>query len=436
MKKIGNGVLSQQGQYYPLRQKKMNQLKEYGFEPDANYSFSFGGEREQNFLPYETLRFHNKFTGKILSLKNVEPVQFLSSIEPYISETLISGQNYTEIKNLASHFNGGVTSFFGFESRLTSPEAQSDYLFAISSKRGERETIAHLIRDGQLPDSFTRQPEWQRVRDFILEWADPNSVLYNTVLGLWFEFDMDGSTEKSPVPSIFLHTITFKSDSLGDTNKIHWLTHQALPLVIGQPLSEKIEQRLIQCIQNLPREANITQFGLMLSRSAQGLRIVVNRIQPKEILPYLETLGWSSGTDDLSSLLTELEKQVTRFSLNIDILENGIGPKIGIECSYYPHLHDQYELEPRWIAFFDYLVKKNLCLKEKRDGLIDFLPEGKYQEAHEDDSQIPLTIATKISQNASMTQLMRQMGHIKIVYQPNRPLEAKGYFGARLFGNT
>ena len=412
----------------------MNHWKEYGFEPETSHSLSIENGRKEIIYAYEKLPLHDTFARKNYPLKNGDAAQFLRSIEPYIPQTLISGQNYTEIKNLARHFDGGVTSFFGFESRLNVSDARSDYLFAISSKRGEREIIARLIKSGQLPDSFTRQPEWQRVRDFILEWTDSNSVLYNTVLGVWFEFDMDESIEKSPVPSIFLHTITFKRESLGDPNKIHWLTHQALPLLSGQQLPEKIEQRLVQCIQNLPREANITQFGVMLSRSVQGMRIVVNRIQPKEILPYLQTLGWSEGTNELSSLLIELEQQVTRFSLNIDVLENGIGPKIGIECSYYPSHHDQYEPEPRWLSFFDYLMKKNLCLQEKRDGLVDYLPEGKAE--YQDYVHTPLIIATKIAHDTEATMLIRQMGHIKIVYQPNRPLEAKGYFGARLFGNT
>jgi hypothetical protein len=423
----------------PSEGKKMNQIKEYGFEPDLIQLFQrgeVGGSKEQNLFVNESLRFHDKSPRKNLSFKNADAVHYLRSIEPYIPEELISCQNYTQIKKLANHFNGGITSFFGFESRLNSPDARSDYLFAISSKRGEREIIADLIKNGQLPDSFIHQLEWQRVRDFIIEWADSNSILYDNVLGVWFEFDMDETTVKSPVPSIFLHTIPFKSNTLVDTQKCNWLIQQALPLIIGQPLSEKIEQRLLDCIQKLPGNANITQFGMMLSRAAQGIRIVVNRIQPKEILPYLESLGWSGGTSELSELLVDLDEQVTRFSINIDIMENGLGQKIGIECSYYPDHHDQYQLEPRWLTFFDYLVKKKLCLQEKRNCLINYLPEGKNQAEYQKYNQKPLIIATKISDDADTTVLVRQMGHVKIVYQPNRPLEAKGYFGARLFGNT
>ena len=390
---------------------------------------------QENILTHNRFQVHEKELEKKLLVKNVDAVHYLRSIESCISQALISRQNYTEIKNLATHFIGGSTSFFGFESHLNSPDAYCDYQFAISSKRGEREILANHLQNGNFPETFLQQTEWQKVRNFLIDWATPHSILYDNVLGFWFEFDMDAPKNKPPIPSIFLHTIPFRNNSVMDIKKYEWLTRYALPLIIGHSLPEKIEQNLLLCIKKLPRGANICQFGIMLSRSIQGMRIVVNRIQPKEIIPYLEKLGWSHGTEELSQFIAELEKKVTRICIDIDILENGIGPKIGIECSYYPAKHDQYQPEPRWLSFLSYLVEKNLCLPQKRAGLMDFLPEGTNQDEPQYYHQNELSIATKISSETATTVLVRQMGHVKIVYQPNHPLEAKAYFGARLFGS-
>ncbi|MCJ7698495.1 MAG: hypothetical protein MUO73_09230, partial [Thermoplasmata archaeon] len=155
----------------------MNGINEYGFETGFE-SFPFGemGDfRNRNAFISETIQLRKP------SLKNLTAVQYLSSVESNIPDELISAQNFTEMKKLASHFSRGVTSFFGFESRLNSSDARADYLFAVSSQKGEREALLDLITSGKLPETFLNQPEWQRVGNFVTEWAKPKSILNNKV---------------------------------------------------------------------------------------------------------------------------------------------------------------------------------------------------------------------------------------------------------------
>ena len=371
-----------------------------------------------------------------LQFKNFRPVDFLNSIEPYVHEGAISTKNYTKIKDVANYFTGGLTSFFGFESRLSDPEHCTDYLFAISSKRGERETLADLFQKEILPENFLEQPEWQKVEKFTVAWSDPRSILYDNVLGLWFEFDVAKESSDVLAPNIFLHTVPLYIDNPQDIQKCKWLTRNALSLLIGQPLPEKLEQNVMNCIQKLPKGASLFSIGLMLSRSTSGIRLVVKRIKPKQIVSYLKAIGFAYDTKEIALLIEELEKMVTRIVLSFDVTDDGIGPKIGVECGFNPKHHDQYQPEPRWSEFLDYLVKKELCLPEKRDALLSFLPNTEDDENSNEQWQEPLVISTKITGNEFTNVLVRQMGHIKIVYKPNHPLEAKAYFGARLFGIT
>ena len=46
----------------------------------------------------------------------------------------------------------------------------------------------------------------------------------------------------------------------------------------------------------------------------------------------------------------------------------------------------------------------------------------------------PLIISAKIQNEEYVSTLIQQIGHIKIVYSTNKFLEAKAYYGARLFG--
>jgi len=405
----------------------MNGITEYGFETGFE-SFPFGELREfqnRNRFICEALQLRKP------SLKNLTAAQYLSSVESYIPEELISPQNYTEMKKLASYFSGGVTSFFGFESRLNSPDARADYLFAVSARKGEREALLDLITSGKLPETFLNQSEWKRIGNFVTEWANPNSILNNKVFGIWFEFDTANSPSDAPVPCVFMHTAPLHIDNSEGVQKCSWLTRIALPLLTGQPLSQMAEQHVLEAIRRLPEGVSVFQVGAMLSRATAGVRLVFNRMQPVQIIPYLKTLGWSDSNGRLSSLLEELEHYVTRIILHINIGEKGVDQKIGIECSFYP---DLYNLETKWPVFLNYLVKKGLCLPEKKVALLHFSGVEQQDMNHDFDLKSYMTVV-RIPDNDFSSALVRYISHIKLVYKSNYPTEAKVYSGVRLFGS-
>lgn len=401
----------------------MNKIGEYGFEPGL-HSSSFGELSE--------FRDHNRFMIETVqlrkpSLKGLNTVQYLSSVECSVPRQLISSQNYTEMKKIASYFPEAITSFFGFESRLFSSEARADYLFAVSSLRNEREKLADLIRKKTFPEGFFDKPEWQNVCKFVLEWASPESTLYQNILGMWFEFDIADTSSEIPIPCIFLHTIPLRR---ADEEKMRWLTQLALPRVTGKKIPEKIEQNLFQAIQQLPTEATIMDAGVMLSRSVSGVRLIIAKIQPNHIIPYLKKMGWSEESDDLPNLLRDLEQHVTRIVLHITLTEQGIEQKIGIECSF---VSDRYHLETRWISFFEYLVDKGFCVPEKKDALLQFMGIEQEDEKRDFDSSM-YTPTVKIQDDDFSSALVRYISHVKLVYGPNRRISAKAYPGVRLFG--
>jgi hypothetical protein len=404
----------------------MNRIGEYGFE--SGFESSLFGElkefQNRNRFIVETVQLRKP------SLKGLYAAKYLSIVESSISEDLISSENFNEMQKLASRFTGSITSFFGFESHLNSPKARADYLFAVSSMSGEREALANLIREKVLPTEFISNLEWQNTCNFVLEWANRGSILYHNVLGMWFEFDMVENSPETPVPCIFLHTIPLRITKEEDTEKIHWLTKRALPLVTGKEIPEKIEQNLFQAIQQLPKNALIMDAGVMLSRPTVGVRLIIAKIHPDQIVPYLTKLGWSEENEQLPVLLKELQQNVTRIVLHITITENGIDQKIGLECSF---ASDRYHLETGWSSFFNYLVKKGLCLPEKKDALLQFT--GVEQEDTKRDFNTTMYRPTvKIENDDFSGALVRYISHIKLVYEPNHELYAKAYPGVRLFG--
>ena len=400
----------------------MIKIGEYGFEPGVQAS-PFGEVSEfQN---------HNRFIVETVQLRKpslhaLNIAQHLSALEDLIPKQLITKQNFIEMKKLSSYFPEAISSFFGFESRLSSSEARADFLFAVSSMRNEREKLAELIRGKKIPEEFLRNREWQNICKFVLKWASPESILYQNVLGMWFEFDIEEKTPETPIPCIFLHTLPLRRT----TKEIHWLTKTALPLAIGRKMPEKIEQNIIKAIQQLPPEALIMDAGVMLSRPVSGVRLIIAKIQPSDIIPYLRKIGWFEESSDLSGLLKDLEQQVTRIVLHITITEQGVEQKIGIECSF---TSDRYHLETRWIPFFDFLVKKGCCVAEKKDALLQFIGIEKEDNNRDFDTSLYKPIV-KIPDNNFSSAFVRYISHIKLVYELNHTIIAKAYPGVRLFG--
>jgi len=381
---------------------------------------------------YEHNLEHNLTSRKLFSLKELYPYDYLHLIQKYVPEELISSKNFTKIRSIAKYFSGSVTSFFGFESNLNKPDAQSDFLFAVSSKRGEREALADLINCNSFPGNSDNNKEWKQIRDFVAQWVDPSSILYDKVLGIWFEFDTNFSfsSYKMPVPSIFIHPETITSCSnMKEISKYSWLTKIAIPILTGKEIPDDVEQKIVDCIFKMPKGSVLFQVGTMLSRLTNDIRLVFKRMLPSQIVPYLKSIGWSDKEEGLSLLLENIQRYVSRVVLHITVREQ-VDPKIGIECSFYP---DLYNLETRWSDFLDYLTENNICISKKKSALFNFSGVEQEISYYNFDPKIFIP-AVKIPSNDFSAALVRYISHVKLVYQSNHHIEAKAYLGVRLFG--
>jgi hypothetical protein len=406
----------------------MNRFGEYSFEcnlptPPLGELHEFRDQSrfivERNFLrkPY---------------LKGLNARQYLSSIESYIPEEIISPQNYAEMKTLTSSFTGRITSFFGFETRLNNPDASSDYLFAVSSMKGEREALRDMLEKGCFPIKCMDLVVWQRIRNFTEKWTNPDSILYNNVFGLWLEFDRAELSSPTPIPCIFIQTPLLRIDTPKDIKEFTWLTTSALPLLTGHCVSKKLEKQMKKALKHLPKGVGLMDVGVMLSRPTRGVRFCLVKIKPQDVIPYLTRLGWSDKKKRLTTLLKKVETKVTRVVLHITITEEGIDKKIGIECSFSPN---RYHLETQWTTFLDYLIQKGACLPEKKEALLSFC--GVEQENTSIDFDFTsYQVSAKIQNDSFSSALVRFISHIKIIYTPDAPIEAIAYFGVRLFGNS
>lgn len=349
------------------------------------------------------------------SLKNIFQVA-----GSYLNNEFITSDAYLDISEIAGFLpNFPVVSEAGFECHLGSSKPRTDFLAAFTTSNKGRES---LINSDKL---LYTNPVWNKVHNFCNYWANPKSSLYNNVDNIWLEFDIDKHTSEIPEPSLFFGP-NVRENALYQND---WIADEALPLLLGKPIPKEVKKQLLKCFYFLPPDGEVFQIGVMLPRKSESqiIRLCVEDIANEQILDYLINIGWSDSSNQLSSLLSNLSTFVDVIRLNFAI-EDTIFPKIGLEC----YLHDQPRNSPKWQRFKDYLVRNNLCTLEKANALLNWSGYSEEKDNPELWQDNFTRASTLVTPNFKST-IVRLLHHIKIVYQPNQPLQAKAYlwFGHR-----
>lgn len=311
-------------------------------------------------------------------------------IIPYVDHQLVSPQSLSQIIDLSKVLP--AFSYGGFESRLGGKQSRVDFSARYFSSRALK----------KLPNYSQRE----LLKDFYQEWTKIESPLHQKVTDIWLEFDADEQSFQILIPGIFL---TLNKQT---TEYLPTLTQQALRL-LARPIPSKLEANLKLCVKYLPKGASFLHIGVMLSRPHQAIRLDVAGLAFNQLLDYLKEIGWVDRTNRLRSLIADLSNFADHIHLAFDIGDT-IFPRIGLEC----FLKQQPKHEPRWQLLLDYLVKQGLCTQAKRNALLSWSGFSQIKSNHEDNCLLS---------NKGINILGRSISHIKIVEQPNFPLEAKAY---------
>lgn len=317
---------------------------------------------------------------------------YLQIINPYIYHQLVSPQFLSQILALSKILP--AFSYGGFESHLGSKQSQVDFFVRYFSNQAINDLLNYY--------------QWEPLKNLAQEWADIKSPLHQKFTDIWLEFDINEQSLQRLIPGIF-----FTLNKQIDKN-IPELTQQALRL-LSRPIPSKLESNLKLCVDCSPKGASFLHIGIMLSRPHQAIRLDVAGIAFDRVLDYLREIGWIAQTNRLRSLIADLSNFADHIHLAFDVGDT-IFPRIGLEC----FLKQQPKYEPRWQLFLDYLVKQELCTPAKQNALLSWPGFSQIKSNH-------VSRDDYILGNKGINILGRSISHIKIVEQPNFPLEAKAY---------
>ena len=352
--------------------------------------------------------------------------EYLDIVKPSMPQALIGNDGWANIESVCQLLPNQITSFFGFECRLTETANQADFLLCIGDKEIGRDILAGNHSRFSLPQELSDHPVWQHIQQFTTQWLEPDSPLNQHVSNIWLEFDVDGPAETPPVPSCFFGSESIYTDTdidIDTPNSDHtWVTQTAMQQLQGHRVDAQVEQQLFRCLEALPSGTHVFQVGLMLARCSEQVRICLRGISTTQTLEYLQRIGWPGSLQALKSLLLEVVEQVDRIDVDLDVGCQGVSAKLGLEC----YINRQPQLEPKWISFLDYLVNKGWCLGEKRQALLDY---PGYTRQRDYSGRWPVHFV-KLSQwvgDGSETVFFRGLHHIKLVVVSDHVQDVKAY---------
>ena len=160
----------------------------------------------------------------------------------------------------------------------------------------------------------------------------------------------------------------------------------------------------------LPGRAGISNVGAMPDRAHQAIKLVAVGVAAGELRDFLERAGWQGSTRRVEGVIEAMEPVASRFALSLDVVGQGLLPRLGLEFSP-PALEKG---GAAWRPLIERVAELGWCLPEKKRGLIDF--PG----------------VERVFRDDGLFMLYKGINHVKLTVA-NGDVQAKAYIGFSYF---
>lgn len=314
----------------------------------------------------------------------------------------------------------------GFEVRLAGNASRPIDLALHATAAGG---IMDLLASGPLARELpageageAAQEAWQRLRGFAQQHRAAGSLLREALPQAWFEFDLDADGELPP-PNFFarlddhfgappIQGPMALARQLASRN----LLRDAAQLLGTAPQAGALEA-LALCLRHRPGAASVKFVGAMLARPGRGLRLALSDLPLSELTAYLRDIGWPGDHRALVPLLYFIEEHVGAVALQLDIADDGVQPRLGLELAF----GRVREPAGQWARLLAALHGLALCEPAKAQAVQAW--PGLVRKA-----DMPGQWPAGFSERQAW--LRRSINHIKLSYEPVRDMPAhEGEFG-------
>lgn len=331
-----------------------------------------------------------------------------------VAPSLVAEGAWHGIRALAALLPAPLVRAFYLECRLHADMAPVDWIVRVEEPG--RDILAGRNPRLRLPESLRMDPVWTQVARLCAAWAD-EPLLRRVVSHLWLEFDLGlgppppgGSV---PRPSVFAAIDQRAVKGLGASGWSLLLDQLVQHLGADDAGSPARHRALRAVLARLPADAEIPYVGFMLARPVPAVRIYLLGGTPASIAERMHGLGWPGARSEVTALLERfgglpvgVAPEISMAHLDVD---RDVLPRAGIEFRFArrPQLSGTLAETP----FLERLVELGLCTGEKRDGMLAWPGHSVGVLPHE----------------LWRSVIARRVNCVKLLHEPGRPPEAKGY---------
>ena len=337
-------------------------------------------------------------------------LQTLLTIENHLSPRLVPPKAVSNLKTLMGGLPQSLSSYY-IECRLSDSSDQIDFLSSIIASDGGRQRLSE-----DAGHTLLNNPAWHGIGNFITSWTDDDSSLHHRIPLFWFEFDhMEQDSSEVPLPGfMFCLDPEYGKTAYSEENKplvnhhnLKETTEQVYRLLLAHPLPSTVKESLFACFDALPSGGQIIHVSVMHQRQPPIVKLYVS-VPKRDLVDYLDQLKWAGSQSELNKLIDTFCSSSTDVRIDLGF-DTTILPAIGIVFSEVSVTSSHNTSDK---SILDLIVEKRLCTNEKRDELAAW--PG---------------VFFKTYNNHSWPTRIHKWLDIKLVYQPNRSLTAKGYLG-------
>ena len=342
----------------------------------------------------------------------------LALVEPQLGAALLDVSGRAALDAVASHVPARLSPFWGLEVRLGDPAPRADLLWEVARANGGLPILAG--RDPREPaagiaDTLRgRSLFWEALGRFAGEWLD--SPDWRGRLGnIWLEVDTASAAPPSGTtlqacldqPSLFWGSNRQVAGS--DRDLLAYLAklgHRFYGLELDHT-------RLAAMAETIPGKGKVFQMGVMGARASPAVRLCVKDLDAGAQERWLAAIGWPGDRACLRDTLTRLAPLCGEIALNVDILPDRVGPKLGLEL----YATERMLSMDTWRPLHEALLAQGLARADKLAALEDFPSYRRFQQYGAWNRTPPLGYPA----------LATNLHHLKLVLVGDAVVEAKAY---------
>jgi len=249
------------------------------------------------------------------------------------------------------------------EVRLTEGEPRADFALGLRAVGARRAALADTL---EASSGGSPSPGWRRALGFLRTWARPASPLHEAVHAVWLEFDAEGPGTPEPFLIFSLDGERLYAGGRAAPEALLAPLRAGLDL-LAEGLDAATRATLERTVRELPPYAQLRHAAMRPTAGGDALRLVL-RLPWRRLPATLGRLGWRGDPDGLYALLAGLCPETLVHPVNLDLLPEGIGPRVGIE---FVHAGAPRQ-SPRWKALLDRLEALGACAPSRRMALGDW----------------------------------------------------------------